>query len=262
MMLASSVLPVFAETAAPTSQPAANACARYTMFATDLRARLDAAGAKLDARRDERLTKLKELRADRQSEFLERRANWSAAWDRLIAKLQQQAKNDAQKAAIAAFKTSMEAAFKTRQAAIDAADLAFRTALDKDVTDKKTAVAAAVTAFKTSVQVALDKAKTDCAAGKDAATVRTNLKAALEAARAKLQADIKAIHLIDGKAADLAKTRQAAIEKANADFKIAAEKARADLKAALKAAAPSDATGTKETEDGQGDDKSATEGQE
>lgn len=265
LMLASSVLPAFAREmpATGTEQTGAGACTRYVQVVTNLKSRLDEQAGKLTERRDERQSKLKELRADHESKVQDRRTKWAENWDRLVAKLQSQAQNDPQKAAIAAFKAAMEAAFKTRQAAVDAANQAFRAGLDASVTAKKTAVAAAVAAYKSSVLAALNKAKSDCAAGVPSATVRANLRTALDAAHVKLQADIKAIHLIDGKAADLAKTRQAAIEKANADFKAAAEKARADLKAALKAAAPASATGTKETEDKHGDeDQSATEGQE
>lgn len=268
MMLASSVLPAFAResptraSTGTTTVRADEACSRYVSVAADLRTRLDERAADLTARRDERQAKLKELRADHQSKMQEGRARWAENWDRLVAKLQSQAQNDPQKAAIAAFKAAMEAAFKTRQAAVDAADKAFRAALDASVASKKTAVTAAMNAYKTSVQAALDKAKADCAAGVAAETVRTNLRTALAAAHAKLLSDIKAINLIDGKAADLAKTRQAAIEKANADFKAAAEKARADLKAALQAAAPASATGTDETGDGHGNDGSATGSQE
>jgi len=260
-MLLTTALPAFA--ARPTGSgtstaPGGNACERITRLADMMQSRLDDGRGKLLARRDERASKLADRRAEEQARLADRREKWESHWEDLIGRLE--ANGATNTAAVAAFKTAMEAAWKTRDAAIDAADKAFRDGLDKLIADKKAAVENATLAFKTSAAAAFSKAKTDCASGVSATTVMANLRSSLKAAQDKFKSDRQSIDKIGDKVKALVATRQAAIEKAKADFKAAAEKARADLKAAL--GSTKSATGTKESEDHGDEDKSATEGQE
>ena len=248
VMLLTSALPALAADSATGTRRDGNACERFTKLAATLEARVNEGRSKLLARRDERKTKLEDRREAREGRREDRRDKWEDGWEKRIERLEELSASNT--AAVAAFKTAMAAAWKTRNAAIDAADKAFRAGLEKLVSDKKTATENASLAFKTAVSAAFTKAKTDCASGVSAETVMTNLRAALKAAQDKFKADRQAIDAIGAKVKDLVKTRQAAIEKAKADFKVAAEKARADLKAALRASKPSgSATGTDETED-------------
>jgi hypothetical protein len=265
LLLLSSVVPVLAKgmpDGSSTDTPATArgmACARFTAFADVLQARLDDRQTAIDGRRDERKAKLDELRSKHETSRLEMKDTWQRKWTALIAQLQGDAADDAQKAAIAAFKTAMEAAFQGRMTAVEAADKTFRDGLVKLDTDKKTAVANALAAYKVSVKAALDKAKADCGAGKDPETVRANLKSALDASHAKLQDALTGIAGIGDKVAALVQTRHDAIDAAHTDFKTAAEKAHDALKAALQAAMPQSATDTPET-NGVGNDQGSASG--
>ena len=248
VMLLTSALPAFAQTSGTGTRPNGNACERFTRLATSMEARVNEGRMKLFARRDERKEKLEDRRDERENRRDDRREKWETAWDKRIDRLEDLAASNT--AAVAAFKTAMEAAWKARDAAIAAADKAFRTGLEKLIADKKTAVENASLAFKTAVSASFTKAKADCAAGVSAETVMTNLRASLKAAQDKFQADRKVVDGIGAKVKDLVKTRQTAVEKAKADFKAAAEKARADLKAALGSSKPTEsATDTDEDED-------------
>jgi len=253
VMFLTSVLPAFAQSATGT-RPGGNACERIARLATTMETRVNEGRSKILARRDERTSKLDERRKDREERLGDRREKWEDAWEKKIERLEDRSGTNT--AAIAAFKTAMAAAWKTRDAAIDAANKAFRTGLEKLIAEKKTAVENASLAFKNAVAAAFAKAKSDCASGVAPETVMTNLRASLKAAQDKFQSDRKAIEGIGAKVKELVRTRQAAVEKAKADFKAAAEKARADLKAALMVSKPEkSATGTRETDDDQDDDR-------
>ncbi len=247
VMLLTSALPAFAESATNTPK-GGNACDRFARLAATMETRVSEGRAKLLARRDERKTKLEDRRDDRESRLADRRAKWEDAWEQKIERLEE--KSASNTAAVAAFKTAMAAAWKARNAAIDAANKAFRTGLEKLIADKKAAVENASLALKTAVSAAFAKAKTDCAAGVSPDTVATNLRASLKAAQDKFKTDRQAIDGIGAKVKELVTVRQAAVEKAKADFKAAAEKARADLKAALQLSKPEkSATDTDETDE-------------
>lgn len=258
VMLLSSSLPAFARESpskASTGQTSIRqggaACERLSKLSDMLQGRLDAGREKLMGRRDDSAAKLAERRAAEQAKIAARRADWEKHWNDLIGRLETNGATNT--AAIAAFKSSMEAAWKARNAAIDAADKAFRDGLDKLIADKKTSVENASLAYKTAAAAALAKAKSDCAAGVAPETVLSTLRASLKAAQDKFKSDREAIDKLGQKVKALVMARQDAIQKANADFKAAAEKAREVRKAELRAVRGANATGTKETEDGHGD---------
>jgi hypothetical protein len=236
VMLLSSSLPAFARespTKEPIGRPAvrqdATACARITKLAETIQGRLDTGRQKLMERRDDRAAKLAARRADEQAKVAERRAAWEGHWNDLIGRLEKDGATNT--AAIAAFKTSMEAAWKTRDAAIAAADKTFRDGLDALVAAKKTAVESAAQAYKSAASAAFTKAQADCAAGVAPATVLTTLRASLKTAQDTFKSDRQAIDKIGEKVKALVTARQAAIQKANADFKAAADAARTAVKA-------------------------------
>src|SRR5262245_61099481 len=121
-MLLTGVLPALAER--PTTRSATStrpdggaACAHIGELAAKLEDRLDAGRQKLLDRRDDRAAKLAERRADELAKLADRRQEWENHWNDLISRLE--ANGATNTAAIAAFKTSMEAAWKARNAAID-----------------------------------------------------------------------------------------------------------------------------------------------
>lgn len=232
-----------------------SSCERIADLATKMQGRLDDGRSKLQARRDDRDAKLTANRADWEAKLAARREKWESDFHDLIVRLEGDAATGTP--AIAAYQAAMGAAWKARNASIDAANKAFRDGLDKLVTDKKTAVLNASLAFKASVSVAFAKAESDCASGAKPAKLLTDLRPALKAAQDKFLNDRKTIDKLGTKVGDLAKARQGQIEKAIADFKAAAEKARAAFKATHSPTAS--ATGTSETHGDKGNlDDSAT----
>lgn len=227
--------PAFAEmpaSATGSRQKAVMMCERISRLSDDIQARLEDGRTKLLARRDERTERLTQHRADLDSRLVDRREKWEGHWDDLIGRLE--ASSATNTAAIAAFKTAMEAAWKTRNVSVDAARKAFRDGLDKLLADKKAAVENASLAFRASAAAAFAKAKTDCDSGVSPEMVMTNLRTALKTAQEKFNADRKSIDKIGEKVKALVQVRQAAVAKAVDDFRAAVEKAKTDLKRALK----------------------------
>jgi hypothetical protein len=221
-----------------------NVCERISQASEKLLEKLDERRVEVDKRRDERKEDVTDRRSEHRENATERRENWSTRWDALMLEMQAKATTDAQKAAIAQFKIDMQAAFNVRQVSLDAANSAFRTGLDKAVTDRKAAVQIAVDTLKNSVKTAIAKAKADCEAGVESATVRSALKASLDAAHVKFRTDVQAADRIGANARALAETRRIAVEKAKEVFKAAALKARDALKAKLKIGTTTSATTT------------------
>lgn len=251
-MLLTSSLPAFAR--GPSVAPAGLAadrqetsCARITKLADLVQGRLDSGRQKLTDRRDDRTAKLAERRASEDTKRADRRAAWENRWKDLIGRLETDGATDT--SAVAAFKASMEAAWVARDAAIDAADKVFRDGLDALLVSRQASVENATLAYKTAAAAAFAKAESDCASGVPIGTVLSGLRASLKAAQDKFRADRQSIDKIGEKVKALVTARQAAVEKAKADFKAAAEKAREAFKAAL--GATMSATGTKEAEGGQ-----------
>ncbi len=200
--------------------------------------------AKIDQRLTARDENLKEKRSEinsRIQERVEKRAEWLKEkrdkWDEVraqqFAKLEEKALTDVQKEAVAAFKKAVTEAIAARRAAIDAANKSFQDGVKKAVSDRKIAIDGIIAAFRLSVKNAYEKAKADCASGVDAQTVRTNLRAALKAAKDKYNTDRQNLEKLKDTKDQLIATHRAAVKKAIDDFKAAMEKARADLKAVL-----------------------------
>lgn len=208
-------------------------CTLLTSHVGSVMSKMGDMGAKLDERRLERDARLASRETERQQKVTDLRAKADSRRAELLAKLEDKATTDAQRQALSAFQSAVNAAVTARRAAIDAANEAFRTGLHAAIADRKAKADAAVKAFKTAITAALNKAKADCAAGVDAATVRANLRTATQAALEKLKSDRQAIDKLGDTVKGLVDARRAAHDKAMADFKAAMEKARADLKAAM-----------------------------
>lgn len=184
-------------------------------------------------KRQEQVDKLRGLAKKRDEKIDGRREEWDARRENQFEKLDGSSTTDAQKAAVAAFKATIEAAIKTRRAAVDSALEAFRKGMEALVKEHQDSVKAAINNLKTAGDAAYAKAKADCEAGVDPATVKAELKTALDAARATFQTEMKNRDKSKEEVAALIKARNEAIKKAVDDFKAAAEKARQTLKTAL-----------------------------
>lgn len=192
----------------------------------------------------ERTDKVDSGRTTRENDLTARRNNvdkqlgldrekWGGERQEQFAKLEARAKTDAQKAAVATFETTIKNAIATRQAAVDAAISAYRSGVNSLIATRQAAVDAAITKFKSAVSAAFAKAQSDCSSGVDPRIVKTNLQAALKAAREQLKLDIQKATNTQGQLKTLAATRKAAVQSAISTFEATAKAAVAALKAAF-----------------------------
>jgi|GEM_PF-1992050 len=184
----------------------------------------------LTRKRSEIETRLAKNRTTRDGKLAEFRTRWDGRRDDVYNKLKTMTTTDAEKAALAEFKLTVEAAVTTRKTVVDAAIKEYRDGMDKIVADHATSVDATVAAYRSAVDAAIQKAKDNCANSTDAATVRETLHNELKTARDKLKSDIQAIDNISEQLNALMETEKAAVQKAIDDFKVTYENAKNTLK--------------------------------
>lgn len=148
-------------------------------------------------------------------------------------KLEDLATTDAQKAAVEAFKKTVEGSVTDHQGATDAAIAKFRQDVDALMLAQKAAVNKAVETFQASVQAAFQKAQASCANKGNPETVRATLTTSIQEARAKLEVQQQSITAASETVSTLAATRNVAVERELKNFTATMEKARTDLKAAF-----------------------------
>lgn len=161
-------------------------------------------------------------------------AKWESDQQKHYAKFEARAQTDAQKQAVANFKTVVDAAVLTRKQAVNLATKIFRDGMDQIIANRKSLEDAIVAAFKTSVSAALLKVKADCLSGVDPKTAKSVFNQSMKDAQHKLAIDRKNLEKNQELIEPLNTARKQATQKAKEDFRSAVEKARADLKAALK----------------------------
>lgn len=187
---------------------------------------------KLKDKRDEIGNNIQNRWDVRDKKLEENRAKWDEARGEHFTKLEEKAKTDVQKQALVQFKEVVNNAIKARRIAINSAIETFRKGVEQAASSRKSSIDAMIAEFKNSVKAAYEKAKIDCAAGLDAATIKTNLKTSLKAARDKFVSDGQAVDKTQDVKKQLIDAKKQAMEKAIQDFKAAMEKAKSDLKAA------------------------------
>jgi len=165
------------------------ACAALTGFAQRTASRLDAAVGKLSQKRTQATdrkterVRARQEHADRiQARWQERRRNLYSRLDTLVT-----AAGDGAEGNVSAFKQAVDQAVAEHRSAIDSANEIYAVGLQDLLDAQKRAVDDAKAVYADVVTAALDAAKAACADGGDAATVRADLKAALDAARGTLQ---------------------------------------------------------------------------
>ena len=214
-------------------------CTAIVKFAERLDQRFVNQEAKLTARRLERVSKIANHQVEVDVKIDANREKWDDNREEQFGKLEEKAQTDAQKQAVAQFKSTMTAAISTRRAAVDVAIQTFRQGLQQAINDRKTATDTTVSTYKSTINLAIDKAKSDCASGVDTKTVRTNLIQSLKTAREQFNTARQNIEKLSESVETLVAARKQAVEKAHDDFKKAAEQARIQLKAAFGQASPS-----------------------
>ncbi len=200
--------------------------------------------SKINANVDEREQKISQHRTDATAK---NEARWSASQQKLVdarsaddakraeqyAKLDTKATTDGEKAAVAAFKSTVDAAVVTRRAAVDAAIAAYRSGIDAAVATNSSNISAAQATFDAAVDAALAEANADCAAeGADSLAIRTEMHNAIKAAQDAFKTSRKDGSLQTTQK-ELAATRKQAVDKAMTDFKAVLDAAAATLRAAF-----------------------------
>lgn len=217
-------------------------CSRLITFAEKISQKFADGETKLTAVRNERISKIANHQADFDKKLTENREKWDENREEQFQKLEEKAQTDAQKQAIAQFKSTMTTAISTRRAAVDVAIQTFRQGLQQAINDRKTVTDTTVSTYKSAVNLAIEKAKSDCASGVDTKTVRTNLVQSLKTAREQFNTARQNIEKLSESVETFVAARKQAVKKAHDDFKTMAEQARIQLKAAFGETSPSPTT--------------------
>lgn len=209
-------------------------CDKATGLLSAVGQKLGDFNAKLQQSRIQIAARLRDGQEKRDQNLEKVRQQWADNRQRQITALDEMAKTDAQKQAIAEFKAETTKTILIRQRAVDSAIMAYRNGLSKIVSDRKAAVDLAKTALKNSAQAAASKAKADCDGGVDPQTMRQNLQESLKTAREKYTGDIQTLEKNRVEATlQLRTARKEAVQKAVDEFQAVMEKARTEMKAAL-----------------------------
>ena len=187
----------------------------------------------LQVQRQKGINKLTERRNARNERAVENRIKRDGNRTEHYAELEARATTDAQREAVAAFRSTVESAITARKTAIDSATQSFRQSLNQVMTARQTAIDTAVNAFQSSQTTAVNQARADCTAGIDAKTVRETFHANIRTAQAQFNNERQIIEERKDLIEPIRGTQRQAIEKAIADFKATMKKARADLQAAF-----------------------------
>jgi hypothetical protein len=164
----------------------------------------------------------------------EHRGDWDDNFSRHFSLLESRATTDAQKAAVAKFRATVESAAKERRAAIDAVIGTFSGNVATTTAAHKAKVDEAVRVYKAALDSATAKAKADCTATPaNEKTIREAYRTALKVAKEKFNADMKAIEKIRSTVNALSADHKAAIQRANEAFKVKVQSALTELKAAF-----------------------------
>lgn len=224
----------FAETSgSPTSEKTSSQfCATIANRVVKINKGIDAKQDTLEIRRHDKLNKKSAERASRDAQVAEHRQDADGERADKINTLESKASTDAQKAAIAQFKTTMTTALATRRSAVDAAITTFRKGVDSVTANRTTSVDTALANLKAARLAAVTKAQADCTSGVDSKTAKATFDASIKTAQTEFQT-AKAGFVKKDDITNLSTARKTAIEKAINDFKVTRAAAVTTLKQAF-----------------------------
>jgi hypothetical protein len=186
------------------------------------------------ARAQNRDNNLESKSKDRTKKLSESRTKWDEVRSKEFAAFDAAATTGAQKAAVATFKTKVADSVAKRRAAVDQAIATYKTELKALLGNRTTSTDANAVALEAKIDAAKAKALTSCKAGVAPEQVKTDLKAAIEAAKTDYKALQAPVKNITPEMAALKAARKTAIDAAITTFKSEIEAARAELTSALK----------------------------
>lgn len=210
-------------------------CDRVSNIEINLNEKESKTLTRIDTRKAERGLSMKNRWGAVDSNRSDRRARLEAKKAEKITKLGDKATTDAQKAAIAVFKTSIDTAIETRKNAVDTAVKNYRDTVSKALGDSKNELESFIKGYKDTMSVALAKAKTDCANGIDSKVVANNFTQTKKDAQAVLKKNREDKTGMSDIVKAAAETRKQAIDKTQTDFKNSMENAKTILKTAMNA---------------------------
>lgn len=181
----------------------------------------------------DRLPRLEEQWQKHMTDLEERRTQRDANLDQHFAKLEERAKTEAQKQAVAAFKTAVLSVIEARRTAVQAALDAFHSGVKSILEVRRTAIEKAFADRAAAFKAATEKAKSDCLAGIAPKTVRTAFTSSLKSAQEKFAATRRANDEFKKTMEKLEMDKKAAFEKAHNYFKAVIQGAKTDLKKAF-----------------------------
>jgi hypothetical protein len=241
VLLGFALSPLATQAAVNTTRPADNAsnfCTRLAIAKSVVNGLVTKAEATRGTVRTDILNKLKDRKTQRATQIQKNRDNAKAAFEAAVVKIEAKATTDAQIAAVATFKTTVETAISTRQAAVDAAVAAYQASLTQLVGAREDVIKNAAATMKSSVAAATATAQASCTAGDDPVTIRTTLITSIKTASETFRGSVSV--KVNGSMAqqlkDIAQTRDAAIKAANEAFRTTIQKAKADLKSVMASA--------------------------
>lgn len=209
----------------------ANICEKISEMADQMSQKVSEREGELKSKRDEKISGWSQKTGERDAELLKFRADGDENMSAHFAKLEERAKTDEQKKAVADFEAAVKTAVATRRSAIDVAIKTFRTGVQSAIDSRKSQIDSVASTFKSAQAAAFEKAKKSCASSTaNAQTIRTQLKSDLSAAKNSFQADRKSAEKVGSTIQALIDARKIAFEKAISDFKVAMEKAKTELK--------------------------------
>lgn len=212
---------------------AVNFCTNVNSYATRVTNQLANNEGNLKNRQEQNQNALKERETNRDRQLIQTRNYGDADRLEVYNRLEEKAVTEAQKQAVAQFKTAVEAAVAARRASVDAAIKTYWEGMNTAMDGRESAVSTAKENFINALNSAVGTAKEGCTAGTAPATVRQQFMASVQAAKTKFNTDRKAIDKYGPQVKALVQTRNQEVQKAMSEFKKVMEQQRLILKATL-----------------------------
>ncbi|MFH1451324.1 MAG: hypothetical protein ABIF89_01820 [bacterium] len=189
--------------------------------------------SKLTEKRNEQQERLRLRREQRNENKEQNRFLWDQNRQEHIAKLEEKAQTDEQKAAVIVFKQAVEIAIYARRTAVDVAQDIFHQGLDDLIVTRKQEADNLALRYREEVRNALQEGQSDCTQGESPKTIRERNRTRLQAARQEYHDNAQVITGMGSQVGTLIEIRNAAVKTAHDNFKEALAEAIADLKLVL-----------------------------
>lgn len=213
-------------------------CGKLENVITRLEEKIEKESAlKLKEKLGNKAKEMEENRIKRDADLEERRADRNESRETFYNELEAKAGDDAaKKAAIDKFKTTVEAAIKTRREAIDTAKETLNKGVDSAIDSREASMETLRNEFKNDITAAFNKAKSSCsdnATSAELKTVMDQLKNDIKSARESYKGKVAEIKKVQSTIQVLRETRKASVKLAIENFKAAMKTAQAELRDAM-----------------------------